>query len=112
MGLPAYSIHPRETFDVVSEISPERRYVCDSALTVDRTRDDGKSWRKLTKGLPQKNAYTQVLRHAATVNHCNNDGVYLGTTSGSIFYTQNGGNSWEVLAEHLPPIMSREAALV
>ena len=64
---------------MVSEISPERRYVCDSALTVDRTRDDGKSWRKLTKGLPQKNAYTQVLRHAATVNHCNNDGVYLGS---------------------------------
>jgi hypothetical protein len=31
--------HQPETFYVVSEISPERRYVCDSALTVYRTRD-------------------------------------------------------------------------
>lgn len=104
--------HEAETFYVVSEISPERRYVCDGALTVYRTRDGGKSWRKLTKGLPQKNAYTQVLRHAATADSCEEVGIYVGTTSGSVFYSRNGGNSWELLVEHLAPIMSLQAAVV
>ena len=67
---------------------------------------------KAHQGLPQNHVYTQVLRHAAAVDNCDGAGVYVGTTSGSIFDSNNGSTSWEVLAEHLPLIMSLEAALV
>jgi hypothetical protein len=68
--------------------------------------------RKLTKGLPQKNVYTQVLRHAATTDTCEAAGVYLGTTSRSLFYSRDEGSSWQLLQDHLPPVMSLEAAAV
>jgi len=38
-------------------------------------------------------------------------GVYFGTTGGSVFYTRNGGNSWQALAEHLPPVYSVSTAV-
>ncbi len=31
---------------------------------------------------------------------------------GAIYYSRNSGDSWDVLAAHLPPILSLEAALV
>jgi len=39
-------------------------------------------------------------------------GVYLGTTSGSIFHSRDAGSSWQLLQDHLPPVMSLEAAVV
>jgi len=69
------------------------------------------AYRKHTKGPPQKNVYTQVLRHAATTDTCEVAGVYLGTTSGSIFYSRDAGSSWQLLQGHLPPVMSLEAAV-
>ena len=33
-------------------------------------------------------------------------GVYVGTTGGTLFYSQNSGKQWQVLAEYLPPIYS------
>ncbi|HVJ07294.1 MAG TPA: hypothetical protein VM554_02845 [Acidisarcina sp.] len=117
-GLPsrfgfASVVHPHqaETMYVIPEISSEQRYVCDSALNVYRTRNGGKTWRKLTRGLPRKNVYTQVLRHAATTDTCEDAAVYVGTTNGAIYYSRDGGNSWEGLAENLPPIMSLEASV-
>jgi photosystem II stability/assembly factor-like uncharacterized protein len=97
---------------VVPEISPERRYVSDAALGIYRTPDGGKSWRKLSKGLPQKNVYTQVLRHAAASDQAEDAGIYVGTTGGSIFYSRNNGDSWQVLADNLAPIMALHAALI
>ena len=34
------------------------------------------------------------------------------TTGGEIYYSRNAGDSWELLAAHLPTVMSLEAALV
>ncbi len=33
-------------------------------------------------------------------------GVYFGTTSGTVFHTRNAGDSWDVLADNLPPVYS------
>ena len=118
-GLPsrfgfALAVHPHqpETIYVVPEIGPERRYVFDAELNVYRSRDGGKSWRKLTKGLPRKNTYTQVLRHGSSTDTCEDAGVYIGTTSGEIFYSRNSGDSWELLQAHFPTILSLHAAVV
>jgi hypothetical protein len=65
----------------------------------------------LSKGLPQFRAYVLVLREAMTSDECDPAGVYFGTSTGSLFYTRDAGDSWRVLAEHLPPIYSVSAAL-
>jgi photosystem II stability/assembly factor-like uncharacterized protein len=38
-------------------------------------------------------------------------GVYFGTTTGTVFYTRDAGDSWHILAEHLPPIYSVSPAV-
>ncbi|MFQ5663293.1 MAG: exo-alpha-sialidase [Terriglobia bacterium] len=118
-GLPSrfgfpMAVHPHEpeTLYVVPEISPEYRYVCDARLRVYRSRTGGRSWQRLTRGLPQERVYTAVLRHATATDACDQAGVYLGTTGGEIFYSRNQGDSWQLLQAHLPSILSLEAALV
>ena len=107
------AIHPHdpETIYVVPEIGPEKRFVCDERLGIFRSRNGGKNWQRMTKGLPQKNVFTQVLRHAASADSCDPAGIYVGTIGGEIFYSRNEGDSWHVLAAQLPPILSVEASV-
>ena len=106
--------HPHEsgTLYVVPEVSADYRFVPGGRFCVWRSRNGGGSWQKLTRGLPQQHAYLAVLRDAATADSCDPAGVYVGTTSGEIFYSRNSGDSWELLRGHLPPILSLEAAIV
>ena len=110
----AIAVDPHEVSTVytVPEDSAERRYVMDAKLTVYRSRNGGGKWEKLTNGLPQKNAYTQVLRHAMTTDGADKTGVYVGTTSGEIFYSRNGGDKWELMQSSFPSVVSLHAALV
>ena len=71
-----------------------------------RSRDGGKSWTLLTRGLPQRNAHLLVLREAMSSDALSPAGVYVGTTAGQIFHTSDAGDHWSVLAENLPPVIS------
>jgi photosystem II stability/assembly factor-like uncharacterized protein len=51
-------------------------------------------------------------RKAATADRCDEADIYVGTISGKIFYSRNGGDAWERLAAHLPPVLSLEASVV
>lgn len=107
--------HPHEsgTIYVIPEISAEARYVPDAAFAVWRSRNGGRSWQKLTRGLPQKNAYIHIFRHAMTSEGADGGAcIYVGTASGEIFYSRNSGDSWELLHAHLPPVISLEVGLV
>jgi hypothetical protein len=42
----------------------------------------------------------------------NNAGVYFGTTSGSLWMSDNEGNSWRQIAVHLPHILSVETGVI
>jgi len=75
-------------------------------LQVGRSRDGGKTWKLLDKGLPQKNAYLLVLREAMASDAQSPAGVYFGTTGGQVYYTRDAGDSWRALAEYLPPVYS------
>ena len=44
------------------EVGGGRRFVTDAKFRVFRSRDAGRSWEPLTKGLPQRNAYLHVMR--------------------------------------------------
>ncbi len=74
------------------------------------TRNGGKTWTRQDKGFPRSNAWWTVKRQAMTADAHDPVGLYLGTTSGEVWASRNGGSSWTCLARHLPEIYSVEAA--
>jgi hypothetical protein len=57
----------------------------------------------LTDGLPQRHAYDLVYRHALDVDETG-DRLAFGSTTGSLWISENAGDSWQALPAHLPPI--------
>jgi len=52
------------------------------------------------------------LREAMSTDAFEDAGIYFGTNTGQLFYSRDSGDSWELLADFLPPIYSVEAAVV
>jgi molybdopterin converting factor small subunit len=82
------------------------RVTPDEKVRVFETSDRGESWRALGEGLPQDSAYLTILRQA--FGHDGGDplGLYFGATSGEVFGSADGGETWATVAEHLPPVLS------
>ena len=78
--------------------------------TVWRTSDAGESWEPLTDGLPQQDAHLTVLRDGFTTDGQDPAGLYFGTRTGELYASIDDGDSWRLLAQHLPPVMSVRAA--
>ena len=97
---------------VVPLLSDENRVVPDGALKVWRSRDEGRSWRAMTSGLPQKEHYVGVLRDAMTADPFSPAGVYLGTTGGELFCSRDDGDSWHKLPAQLPRITTLKTWVV
>ncbi len=97
---------------VIPEESSHMRATVDGKLRVYRTRDAGASWEPLTRGLPQEHAYVSVLREGMDSDGLDPCGVYFGTSSGHLFASRDGGDSWELIAGFLPKILSVTAAVV
>jgi photosystem II stability/assembly factor-like uncharacterized protein len=90
--------------------SPEYRCNPEGEFRVARSRDAGKTWKLLTRGLPQRDAHLLVLREAVASDDLDPAGVYVGTTSGHVFYTRDAGENWQILAENLPAVYSLSVA--
>jgi len=107
------AVHPfvPKTIYVVLEESDEYRMSIGGKFAVWRSQDAGESWEKLTRGLPQL-AYLVVLRQAMAVDTLHEAGVYIGTSTGQLFFSRNSGDTWELLADFLPPIYSVEVAVI
>ena len=95
-----------------TDVGGGQRIVTDAKFRVYRSRNGGGDWEPLTKGLPQENAYLHVLREGMSTDSLDPCGIYVGTTTGQLFYSRDDGDSWELLLEHLPPILSVECGLV
>jgi hypothetical protein len=106
-------VHPHDphTVYVVLEQSDEYHMSIDGQFAVWRSRDRGSSWEKLTTGLPNQ-AHLVVLRDAMATDDLEDAGLYMGTNTGQLFHSRNAGNSWELLADYLPPIQSVEAVVL
>ena len=89
-----------------------QRYVTDARFRVYRSRNAGADWEPLTSGLPQESSYLHVLREGITTDGLDPCGIYVGATSGQIFYSRDGGEHWELLIQHLPAINSVESGVV
>jgi len=89
----------------VPEDSSQFRATVDGRLRVYRSRDAGTHWEALTEGLPQENAFVTVLRDGLDSDGLNPLGLYLGTASGHLFASTDGGDRWITLAGYLPGIL-------
>ncbi|HKD78684.1 MAG TPA: exo-alpha-sialidase [Candidatus Angelobacter sp.] len=108
------AIHPHDpdTVYIVPIESDEYRCTPEGKLRVYRTRNAGKSWEPLTRGLPQKNALETVLRDSMATDTCDSAGIYFGTRSGKVYGSADEGKSWQLVIEGLPAVVCVRAALV
>src|SRR5579871_623230 len=97
-----------ETIYVVPIKSDSEHFVHEGKLRVFRSRTGGNEWEPLTKGLPQKDCYVNVLRDAMAVDSLDKCGVYFGTTGGQIYASADAGDTWSALVHDLPPVLSVE----
>jgi len=52
------------------------------------------------------------MREGMATDSLNCCGIYIGATSGQIFYSRDIGDNWELPLDYLPPINSVDCALV
>ena len=104
--------HEPETIYVVPIKSDSEHYPPRGRLRVYRSRTGGNEWEALTKGLPQRNCYVNVLRDAMAVDSLDPCGVYVGTTGGQVYASANAGDSWEPIVRNLPPVLSVEVQIL
>ncbi len=101
----AVAVHPNDpqTAWFVPAIKDEKRIPLGGRVVVTRTRDGGESFEQLTNGLPQEHAYDLVFRHALAVDRTG-DRLAFGSTTGSLWVTENQGDDWTCVSTHLPPV--------
>jgi hypothetical protein len=100
--------HEPDTVYVVPIKSDSEHFPPDGRLSVYRTRSGGHEWEPLTKGLPQRNCYVNVLRDAMAVDSLDSCGVYFGTTGGQVYASSDSGDTWSTIVRDLPPVLSVE----
>ncbi len=100
--------HEPDTIYVVPIKSDSEHYPPDGKLRVYRSRTGGNEWEALTKGLPQRDCYVNVLRDAMAVDSLDSCGVYFGTTGGQVYASADAGNNWAPIVRDLPSVVSVE----
>lgn len=100
----AVAVHPSDpdTAWFVPAIKDERRVPVDGKLVVSRTRDGGRSFEVLNRGLPEP-SFDLIYRHALDVD-ANGQMLAMGSTTGGLWISENGGDSWRTVSTHLPPV--------
>ena len=101
-----------ETIYVVPIKSDSEHFVHEGKLRVFRSRAGGDEWEALTKGLPQKDCYVNVLRDAMAVDSLDKCGIYFGTTGGQVYCSADGGDSWNAIVRDLPAVLSVEVQTI
>jgi BNR/Asp-box repeat len=100
--------HEPETIYVVPIKSDSEHFPPDGKLRVYRSKSGGNEWEPLTKGLPQRDCYVNVLRDAMAVDSLDSCGVYFGTTGGQVYGSSDGGDTWTPIVQNFPAVLSVE----
>ena len=56
-------------------------------------------------GLPEDGFYSVVLRDAMCSDQASPTGVYFGSRDGSVYGSCDAGDSWALVASHLPDVL-------
>jgi photosystem II stability/assembly factor-like uncharacterized protein len=101
----AVVVHPRDadTAWFVPAEKDERRVPVGGQVVVARTRDGGRSFETLRRGLPQEHAYDLVYRHGLDID-ASGEKLVMGSTTGSLWVSEDQGDSWVTVSANLPPI--------
>jgi photosystem II stability/assembly factor-like uncharacterized protein len=101
----AVAVHPNDpqTAWTVPAIKDEKRIPVDGKVVVARTRDGGQNFEVLRNGLPQERAYDLTYRHGLDIDETGRE-LAFGTTTGSLWWSEDQGDHWQNLSTHLPPI--------
>ena len=101
----AVATHPHDpqTAWFVPAVKDEVRVPVDGKFVVTRTTDGGRSFTAHGAGLPAEDAFELVYRHGLDVA---SDGrtLAMGTTTGGLWISEDGGETWDCLSTHLAPI--------
>jgi len=116
-GLPsdfgfAMVVHPHHPDVIYNFPLSGERYPPEYRCRVYRSGDAGASWEALERGLPDENSYPSVLRDAMCVDDADPAGVYFGNRAGEVFASADSGDSWGLVAAHLPDVLCVRAAVV
>jgi hypothetical protein len=74
-----------------------------------RTTDAGASWHRRDEGFPREQAWWTVKRQAMCADQGEPAGLYLGTTSGELWGSDDEGETFHCIFRHLPQIFAVEA---
>jgi photosystem II stability/assembly factor-like uncharacterized protein len=101
----AVAVHPQDpdTAWFVPAVKDACRVPVDARFVVTRTRDGGRSFDAFAKGLPSVPAYDLVYRHGLAVD-ATGTRLAMGSTTGGLWTSEDGGESWRQVSAHLPPI--------
>ena len=101
----AVAVHPHEpdTAWFVPAVKDQYRIPVDGRLVVTRTRDGGRTFEQFSDGLPPAPAYDLVYRHGLAVDDSGRR-LAMGSTTGGLWTSNDGGESWQLISAHLPPI--------
>ncbi|MCW8131303.1 MAG: exo-alpha-sialidase [Planctomycetota bacterium] len=98
----AHPTDEKTAWFVPAEVDAKRVPV-DGKVVVTRTRDGGQTFETLREGLPQEHAYDIVFRHCLDVDETGAR-LAFGSTTGSFWISENGGDAWQTVSNHLPPV--------
>lgn len=101
----AVAVHPMDPLTAwfIPGEKDEYRMPKDESFCVTKTTDGGKTFRRITQGLPPSPAFDLVLRHALDVDR-SGERLAFGSTTGNLWVTSDGGEGWQMLSGHLPPV--------
>ncbi|HEX9793184.1 MAG TPA: exo-alpha-sialidase [Planctomycetota bacterium] len=101
----AVAVHPKDpdTAWFVPAVKDECRVPVKGHMCVTRTRDGGRTFEQLRNGLPQRQCYDLVYRHAIDVTP-DGDTLAIASTTGGLWITEDGGDTWKAASVHLPPV--------
>jgi len=85
--------------------SVERHQLEDYEPYIYRTRDGGKTWQKITKGLPA-GVYVQTVKEDPV-----RKGLLFAGTELAVFVSFDDGDNWQSLQLNLPPVSMRDLAI-
>lgn len=101
----AVAVHPQDPDRAwfVPAKADQLRVPVNAALAVTRTRDGGKTFDILRNGLPQQHCYDLVYRHGLALAD-DGETLLIGSTSGGLWASVDGGDDWQQVSSNLPPI--------
>lgn len=95
--------HDSDTAWFVPAVKDECRVPVDGRFVVTHTSDGGRSFETFSAGLPQGRTYDLVYRHALDVDAAG-ECLAMGSTTGNLWVSEDGGRRWRPVDANLPPI--------